>query len=660
MQSTDSPQIYQLLQVGRQLLLWPQSRPAPSHAASRLGMPLEFSGLVVTLPWDRQWIRPRGQPTTLLEVSGEPPQCSLEVAGHRYQIAPLSRPTWAHEFGRDRFGLYADLRVQANFGSPVQRFRWIEPGTFLMGSPSTEWERHDNEGPQHTVTLTAGFWLADTACTLALWQAVMGKEHGELQGSDQLPVSTVDWNEAMGFMHVLGELLHGPEWSLPTEAQWEYAFRAGTATPFSFGASITSGLVNYHPNAGANGGKVPVKTQPPNPWGLHEMQGNVWEWCADGMRQYTHDAVTDPFGPMQDPFASGPSRAVRGGSRSGGAWAARSTGRNHFVPDYRDSYLGFRLCSMSSSSPDLLLRKALKYPFDRGSGRSATAPKTLIFATSLHAMPDRQRFPHAFPPPFASAWGDDAFGLFVDIELTSNNTAASPPIQRLRWIEPGSFLMGSPENEPGRYPNEGPQHQVTLTQGFWLADTACTQALWSLLMGTNPSQFQQDAQQPVEKVSWHDVRTFLLQLTNSLPECEATLPTWEYACRAGTRSAFSFGDSMSRQQVNHRATVEVRFLDWGSRPVPVKSLPPNPWGLYEMHGNVWEWCADGLRSYATSAVVDPIGPRHHASTPRAVRGGSWVREARGVRSADRVFNPPELRRHDIGFRFVLNTRAALE
>lgn len=238
--------------------------------------------------------------------------------------------------------------------------------------------------------------------------------------------------------------------------------------------------------------------------------------------------------------------------------------------------------------------------------------------------------------------GRDAFGLYADFTVATPHGRAT---QRLRWIEPGRFLMGSPEDEPDRDGDEGPQHPVTLTRGFWLADSACTQALWRAVMGSNPSRFIGDDERPVERVNWHDVQSFLRALEHLLPGCEAGLPTeaqWEYACRAGSETPFSFGAQITPEQVNYDSTFPYAGGATGAyreQTVPVKSLPANAWGLYEMHGNIWEWCADGLRPYCGQPQKDPKGPAGY-DTRRALRGGSWFGSAEIARSAFRLASHP--------------------
>jgi hypothetical protein len=252
----------------------------------------------------------------------------------------------------------------------------------------------------------------------------------------------------------------------------------------------------------------------------------------------------------------------------------------------------------------------------------------------------------------------DQFGVRADLNLI---TPADDLIQSLRWIEPGTFRMGSPVDEPERNDDEGPQHEVTISRGFWLADTACTQALWQAVMNNSPSRFKDDPQQPVEQVSWHDVQESLRRLQTQLPGCQVDLPSeaeWEYACRAGTTTPFSFGANINPQQVNYDGDDPYNGGEKGEyrgNTVPVKSLPANPWGLYEMHGNVYEWCKDGQRTYDQQAQVDPLGPLTGGNEPRAVRGGSWLSFAGGARSASRYAVQPGYAGDDQGFRFCLRS-----
>jgi len=279
-------------------------------------------------------------------------------------------------------------------------------------------------------------------------------------------------------------------------------------------------------------------------------------------------------------------------------------------------------------------------------------------ATSTITAP-REVHPAGIIPAWASAYGDDPYGIWAELHLVPAD-GGDPVVQRMRYIEPGTFWMGAQKDEPERQNLELPRHLVTITRGFWLADTACTQALWVAVMKKNPSSFKGD-DRPVESISWDDVQNFLTRLKESVPACGARLPTeaeWEYACRAGTATPFWFGDTIATEQVNYDGNYPYAGGAKGQyrkETVPVTALPCNGWGLYQMHGNVWEWCADGRREYEPRevAVENPEGPADRS--PRALRGGSWDYEARRCRSACRLASHPDDDWLGTGFRLALSS-----
>ena len=239
----------------------------------------------------------------------------------------------------------------------------------------------------------------------------------------------------------------------------------------------------------------------------------------------------------------------------------------------------------------------------------------------------------------------DQFGYYE--EITINGVK-----QVFRWIPPGRFLMGSPIDEPERDENEL-QHEVELTRGFWLADTACTQALWQVVMGENPSRFEGPGR-PVEMVGWKDCQEFIKRVNKNYQDLNLCLPTeaqWEYACRAGTTTPFWFGDTVNTAQVNFDGNypygVGVKG-EYRECTVEVKTLPPNGWGLYEMHCNVFEWCSDWFGDYREGLSIDPSGPSE--GEYRVLRGGSWVYYAWRCRSAFRSWDVPGFRGGLFGFR----------
>jgi formylglycine-generating enzyme required for sulfatase activity len=278
-----------------------------------------------------------------------------------------------------------------------------------------------------------------------------------------------------------------------------------------------------------------------------------------------------------------------------------------------------------------------------------------------------------YPPTWASAWGQDKHGVWVGFTVAEVS-------QRLRWIPPGRFRMGSPADEPGRRNDEGPQRDVTLEHGFWLFETPCTQALWEAVMGSerNHSRFR-TPDRPVEHVSWEDCREFLGRVNEDAPGLDLVLPSeaqWEYACRAGTETA-TYAGAIEIVGVNSAPVLNdiawyggnsgVGFeleegedsRNWpekqheharaGTRVVGRKRA--NGWGLYDMLGNVWEWVEDDRHESYEGAPADGNAwvdwPRGSA---RVVRGGAWSNSARLVRAACRGRGAPDVRDDRLGFR----------
>lgn len=213
-------------------------------------------------------------------------------------------------------------------------------------------------------------------------------------------------------------------------------------------------------------------------------------------------------------------------------------------------------------------------------------------------------------------------------------------------IPAGTSQMGSNDRDAWR--NEQPVHTVRITKPFYLSKHEVTQGQWQAAMGGNPSRFTGDPHRPVEQVSWNDVQTFIRRLNAQERKMLYRLPTeaeWEYAARAGTRTRWSFGEDAS----------QLGLYAWygdnaDNRTHPVGQLQPNPWGLYDMHGNIWEWVEDRYESYTAGPAVDPMGP--FIGWYRANRGGGWNNHARLCRSANRNADPPDHRSGSHGFRLL--------
>ena len=222
-----------------------------------------------------------------------------------------------------------------------------------------------------------------------------------------------------------------------------------------------------------------------------------------------------------------------------------------------------------------------------------------------------------------------------------------------RLMPSGKFRMGSPDSELGREADET-HHWVQITKPFYISETETTQKQWERVMSSNPSRFNEE-RNPVERVSWRDAMDYCAKIGVGLP----TEAQWEYACRAGTRSAYATGKRITEEQASFGADKQKNGE--AGRParrmssVPVRGFPPNAWGLHDVHGNVYEWCADWYGEYPESTeeapALDPLGPA--SGETRVLRGGAWGSEPEFLRSAGRDDFGPGDRNAYFGFRTAL-------
>jgi formylglycine-generating enzyme required for sulfatase activity len=222
---------------------------------------------------------------------------------------------------------------------------------------------------------------------------------------------------------------------------------------------------------------------------------------------------------------------------------------------------------------------------------------------------------------------------------------------KLVLIPAGKFTMGSPHGEEGRSKEEGPQREVTITQPFYMGVYEVTQEQYEAVLGQNPSHFK-GAQNPVDTVSWQEAVEFCQKLS-AKTGTTVRLPTeaqWEYACRAGSKTRFGFGDE--DEKLGDYAWYASNSE---SKTHPAGQKKPNAWGLYDMHGNVWEWCSDCFAdSYAGAKTEDPPGP--DSGGRRVLRGGAWNNIPEGCRSAYRYGSPPDYRDQFCGFRVAVDAK----
>jgi len=446
------------------------------------------------------------------------------------------------------------------------------------------------------------------------WEKIMGDNPSQVKGQ-KLPVTNALWGNCQDFIKKLNANTSGG-YRLPTEAEWEYACRAGTTTSYSSGDRLTNAIANYA--FGPQGRTKAVGSYNPNAFGLHDMHGNVWEWCEDWRGDYPAGPVIDPKGP-----ATGDRRMLRGGSCDGVS-DCRSSGRINFgSPDYRVQFNGFRVVktvniktgvSPTVTKPDPAVvmpatENLLAAPFTETKAKAAQKEVAKSLKKEVEEIAD--------------------LGNGINLEMV--------------LIPAGKFMMGSPQTEIGRHVSEN-LHEVTITKSYYMGKHEVTQEQWQAVMGNNPSDTKGE-NLPVNNVSWNECQEFIKKL-NSKTNGGYRLPTeaeWEYACRAGTSTTYSFGGEITPKDANYDDSKI-------GRQVVVGSYKSNSFGLFDMHGNVWEWCENRYGGYPSGAVTDPQGPA--TGTNRGMRGGSFFSKEFEIRYSSRNGSRPTDRDKHYGIRLA--------
>ena len=476
----------------------------------------------------------------------------------------------------------------------------IPHGSFVMGDDTR-------------VTLTRDFWLGKSEVSRGQWLKLMKTTPWGPDSGDQdagLPATHISWQEAVDFCTALtaqerssGVLDENTEYRLPTDAEWEYACRGGTRSTYSFG-NDASQLGTYAWFVGNSEGRPHATGSRQSSAQLNDMHGNVWEWCMD-LYEPRLLGGADPIN-----LSGGPFRVLRGGSWRCEPALCVSGGRNALDPSTRIDNLGFRVvrCSVGSSQ---------------------TAPRIPNSSASTQASPANKT-------------------ESGDVSTLKNSIG-----MLLRRIPAGTFTMGAANGAD----DEKPLHEVAISKPFYMGVYEVTNAQWKKVMGSVPGEWLED-DLPVVSVSWDQAVEFCRKMSE-LPEERKSgrmyrLPTeaeWEYACRAGTSTRWSFGEEEAL--LGDFAWCEANSE---GRTHPVGQKSPNAWGLYDMYGNVWEWCSDWRGEYAAGLSTDPQGPV--SGSERVHRGGSWLRNGVYDRSTSRFAHFPAFGSNDLGFRIALSPSGA--
>jgi len=495
---------------------------------------------------------------------------------------------------------------------------FVKGGTFEMGCPLENKNCDTIEKPARSVTLS-NFYMGKYVVTQKLWHTVMCttlQQQRDLANSNwkiygeggRYPMYYVNYEECERFCEKLNVLLYdqlpeGYSFVLPTEAQWEYAARGGSKSKGNIysGNNVVSKVAWWEGNSGNTMRKVGLKSK--NELGIYDMSGNVWEWCRDWFSgdYYAYGSTTNPQGPL-----TGTHRVLRGGSWNLPAWHSRVTTRFNYEPQTSSSNLGFRI----ALEPPEIIRE--------------------------HSSENNRKF-----------------------KIDNINF-------EMIYVEGGTFIMGCTSNPKDCFLNEEPAHSVTLSD-FYVGKFQVTQQLWSKVMGTTLRQqrllidsllvlYGEGNLYPMYYVNYKDCIEFCKKLnqllSQQLPEgYKFSLPTeaqWEYAARGGNKSkGYLYSGSNAIGKV---AWYEEICYEKTNK---VGAKKGNELGIYDMSGNVWEWCLDWFDGdyYSYSPSTNPTGPTY--GYQRVLRGGSWRSIDQACRVSCRSASFPNERASNYGFRLAL-------
>jgi formylglycine-generating enzyme required for sulfatase activity len=531
----------------------------------------------------------------------------------------------------------------------------VPAGSFTMGSPADEPQRNNDEGPQHKVTFAKPFAVGRFTVTFDEWDLCVSDGDCTYKPADdknwgrgRRPAVNISWNDAKGYVAWLSRKT-GKNYRLLSEAEREYVTRAGTATAFWTGATISTKDANYNGNFVYRGGThgdnramtVPVDAFAANPWGLYQVHGNVWEWVEDCWHANYEGAPTDG-----SVWSGGDCtfHLLRGGSWFVDPRSIRSAARLGYSSENRNGNdAGFRVARGLNEKTQTAVVVPPGMPpsvppvVSNPCGDGTVAASRSLLPCALSAAQERALKP----------------------KDTFKECAACP---EMLVVPAGSFMMGSPPDEPQRNNSEGPQHRVTFAKPFAVGRFSVTFDEWAACVSDGGCSHQPPdeknwgrGRRPVVNVSWDDAKGYLAWLSRKtgrdyrlLSEAER-----EYVTRAGTTTAFWTGTTISTTQANYNGNFTYGGGVKGDNRVmtmPVDSFAPNPWGLFQVHGNVWEWVADCWHANYDGAPTDGSVWDGGDCTFHLMRGGSWYVRPFSIRAAARLGWSSGGRHRSIGFR----------
>lgn len=500
----------------------------------------------------------------------------------------------------------------------------VDGGTFTMGATpeqmveKAEYEKEykeygdwlNNAKPTHKVTLS-DYYICKYEVTQELWYAVMDPKKTKVK--EDVAKVNISWNDCQTFIEKLNKIT-GLEFRFPTEAEWEYAARGGKKSKgYTYSGTNNKDDINTNAEnilmANAFGVEktdfLSIGLGKSNELGLYNMNDNVQEWCSDWFGLYSSEPQTNPQGPTSSKVR------VAQGSTSSKVRVIRGNSWTFIVP------LCIRGGWESNAGSEILgLRLAMSSKNAKTTAKNSRATTNKKSTATSKKQGTVKEF-NVKGVPF-----------------------------KMVYVAGGTFMMGATAEQDRYERDETPAHRVTLS-GYYIGQTEVTQELWYAVMGTNPSEFTRSSLNPVEEVSWNDCQEFIKKL-NQLTGINFRLPTeaeWEYAARGGNKSnGYKYSGSNSIGEVAWYNGNSGK----GTHEVGTKA--PNELGIYDMSGNVWEWCSDWYDRYSSMVQTNPTGPT--SVSFRVFRGGSWGDGAQDCRVPNRGSGTPSGGYCLIGFRLV--------